>query len=250
MATLKLKHRRLDARPDRNDERDRLFVAPMALVPAEVTLDSFRARGTPLLDQGQEGSCTGFGLAAVANAQIAAKSLLPVSPRCLYTEAKVYDEYPGTDYEGSSCRGALKGWSKVGVCSEKAWPYSKQGTLTFARAADAKRRPLAAYARIAVSDLDSIHSAIAGNIAAYCSLDVHAGWDTVKSDGLVPYQPGAKIIGGHAVALVGYNAAGFWVQNSWGARWGHGGFCLLSYADWLANGYDCWTTRPGAPVNL
>ncbi|WP_228278013.1 hypothetical protein, partial [Acinetobacter nosocomialis] len=46
-----------------------------------------------------------------------------VSPRMFYELAKLYDEWPGQDYEGSSCRGALKGWHKHGVCRWDLWPY-------------------------------------------------------------------------------------------------------------------------------
>ena len=52
---------------------------------------------------------------------------------------------------------------------------------------------------------------------------------------------------GHAFALVGFNAAGFIVQNSWGTSWGAGGFAVLSYLDWLANGMDAWVTSLGVP---
>ena len=56
------------------------------------------------------------------------------------------------------------------------------------------------------------------------------------------------MIGGHAFAIVGYDDRGFWVQNSWGSRWGAKGFCHLGYDDWLQNGYDCWVARLGVPV--
>ena len=48
--------------------------------------------------------------------------------------------------------------------------------------------------------------------------------------------------------MVGYDAGGFWLQNSWGPGWGRGGFAHLSYDDWLAHGTDVWVARLGAPV--
>ena len=45
-------------------------------------------------------------------------------------------------------------------------------------------------------------------------------------------------------------ATGFWIQNSWGEDWGHGGFCQITYDDWLINGSDVWVARLGAPVSL
>ena len=39
------------------------------------------------------------------------------------------------------------------------------------------------------------------------------------------------MLGGHAVAAVGYEDAAevFVVRNSWGEQWGLGGYCLLPY---------------------
>jgi hypothetical protein len=35
------------------------------------------------------------------------------------------------------------------------------------------------------------------------------------------------------------------VQNSWGKKWGAGGFAVLTYADWLAHGMDAWVIAMG-----
>lgn len=36
-------------------------------------------------------------------------------------------------------------------------------------------------------------------------------------------------LGGHAVLVVGYNAGGVWVENSWGTGWGTAGFGFLEW---------------------
>lgn len=35
--------------------------------------------------------------------------------------------------------------------------------------------------------------------------------------------------GGHAVTIVGYDAVGFIVKNSWGEKWGSGGYCRIGF---------------------
>ena len=40
----------------------------------------------------------------------------------LYTMAKQYDEWPGDKYDGSSLRGALRGFYNNGACEQKFWP--------------------------------------------------------------------------------------------------------------------------------
>ena len=120
--------RTFDALPDTLDFRDRIYTPTLVEVPSTISLESYRAAEVPILDQGQEGACTGFGLASVANFLLRVRKQVPdtrtVSPRMLYEMAKRYDEWPGEDYSGSSARGAMKGWHKHGVCGEADWPYT------------------------------------------------------------------------------------------------------------------------------
>ncbi len=250
--------RTFDARPDTVDFRDLMFVPTLVEVPKERSLAAFvkLTRSKPIiLNQGQEGACTGFGLAAVCNHLMSARQVysdkVPVSARMLYEMAKLYDEWRGTDYDGSSARGAMKGWHRHGVCAEKLWPHVPGQTdreLTTKRAEDAADRPLGAYFRVNHKDLVAMHAAIAEVGILYASADTHSGWDAVKGDGLIAY--GSKILGGHAFAIVGYDQKGFWIQNSWGPGWGRKGFAHLTYKDWLDHGYDVWVARLGAPVMI
>jgi hypothetical protein len=134
MPTLELNKRQFDARPDRIDFRDQYFHARLiSLEPeqphpalVEKYLEKYCKDGM-ILDQGEEGACTGFGLAACVNylhwerwQRDGCKGPRParVSTRMLYHMARLYDEWPGEDYDGSSCRGAMKGWHHHGVCGE------------------------------------------------------------------------------------------------------------------------------------
>jgi hypothetical protein len=248
--------RTLDALPDTLDFRDLLYTPTLVEVPTTVPLESYLLAGVPILDQGQEGACTGFGLATVANFLHRVRRQEPdlesVSPRMFYEMAKRYDEWPGEEYAGSSARGAMKGWHKHGVCREVDWPYSTAGRvdreLTHERAIRACDRPLGAYYRVNHKDIVAMHSALAETRILYATASVHEGWQQVGPDGLIPFSPTS--IGGHAFAIVAYDRTGFWIQNSWGSDWGRGGFCQISYDDWLLNGTDVWVARLGAPVSL
>jgi len=247
----------LDAHPDTVDFRDKMYVPTLVEVPTRITLAEYKAShrsGSPLiLNQGKEGACTGFGLAAAANYLLQRRQVVPdsnpVSARMLYEMARRYDEWPGENYSGSSARGAMKGWHKHGVCAGTAWAYNANnagGTLTHVRADDAARRPLGAYFRVNHKELVAMHSALAEVRILYATGTVHQGWSAIGSDGVIPFTKDA--LGGHAFALVGYDQRGFWIQNSWGATWGAGGFALITYEDWLANGTDVWVARLGAPM--
>lgn len=245
----------LNARPDTLDFRDRMWQASLIEVPPRRPLDDYRGYEVPVLDQGQEGACTGFGLATVANFLLKCRSVdpdgTPVSARMLYELARRYDEWPGEQYSGSSARGAMKGWHKHGVCKEITWPYNPQipdNQLTDPRAEDAADRPLGSYGRVNHKDLVCMHAALAEVGILYATAKVHKGWSHVPQDGRIPFSPDP--VGGHAFAIVAYDKEGFWIQNSWGAGWGKDGFGHLTYDDWLANGTDVWVARLGVPVHL
>lgn len=246
--------RTLDALPDTLDFRDMMYVPTLMEVPPVSDLAAYRGLGLPILDQGTEGACTGFGLAAVANYLLSGRGRRPladeVSAWMLYSMAKRYDEWPGEDYSGSSARGAVKGWHKHGVCALPLWQASGAITdLNEQIAADAIGRPLGAYFRVNHKDLVGMHAALAEVGILYATAHVHKGWQRVRTgDKDIKYLP--DVIGGHAFAIVGYDRNGFWIQNSWGPDWGSGGLARLSYDDWLINGTDVWVTSLGAPVDF
>jgi len=279
---------KLDARPDRIDLRDRQYNPPVRGLakryPSEEIVEHFfplYAKYGMVLDQGTEGACTGFGLAAMINYLLIRRDLeavmtdlssppeelgqpTKVSKRMLYHLARFYDEWPGEDYEGSSCRGAVKAWHKHGVCKDDLWPYrDKNKKVTFIDPEpdwdiDAALRPLGVYYRVQKDALTDMQAAIQEVGALYVSAKVHKGWNmaTVKKKAshknlpMINWQAGDEETGGHAFALVGYNEYGFIVQNSWGDGWGLKGFALLAYDDWVKNGTDAWVCVMGVPKKV
>jgi hypothetical protein len=216
-------------------------------------VDDFRKAEVEIRNQGQEGACTGFALAVVADYLLHTrrprKSSDKVSAYMLYSMARRYDEWPGEGYDGSSARGAMKGWFQHGVCKEALWTATADASVSAQeRSADALARPLGAYYRVNHSDLVAMHAAIAEVGVLYATARVHEGWSDVGDDGIIALRD--TIIGGHAFAIVGYDSDGLWIQNSWGTQWGDRGFGRISYADWLRNGTDVWVGRLGVPLNL
>ena len=96
----------LTARQDAPDFRD--FTYQPALIKLKTSLPV--PRKLYIRDQGQEGACTGFGLAAVIDRLIKESKRkfkrkdINVSARMLYEMAQRYDEWSGEDYDGSSCQ--------------------------------------------------------------------------------------------------------------------------------------------------
>jgi hypothetical protein len=239
------KNRILNVRPDAPDLRDRYYEPTLNKLDKEMD----NSNPAMVLDQGQEGSCTGFGLAAMINLlKYRRGETSRVSSRMLYEMAKKHDEWPGEDYSGSSCRGAIKGWKNMGVCSEEIWPYSTNnpGKLTIAKARDARSTILGSYYRLH-ANLNDYHAALNETGAIYVSASVHSGWNNpikIQSDDkFATIIQSAEFTGGHAFAIVGYNELGFIVQNSWGVEWGTDGFAIWTYEDWYENVSDGWVFR-------
>lgn len=238
----------LTVQPDPPDLRDYYYTPSLA--PLRPFLDP--PATLAILHQGDEGACTGFGLAATINLLYRSQSEeYRVSPRMLYEMAKRYDEWVGADYEGSSCRGAIKGWKNSGVCLEQLAPYvagDSSFTVTPDITTDARKRTLGTYYRLR-PELSDFHAALLECGVIYVSANTHNGWfkpDDSDEGKTIPLKDDCK--GGHAFALVGYNRKGFWVQNSWGDDWGQGGLALWLYEDWAINLMDAWVVQLALPT--
>ena len=64
-------------------------------------------------------------------------------------------------------------------------------------------------------------------------------YDTNRDDFWVKYK-GDEYVGGHAIAIIGYNENGFIIRNSWGERYGDKGYAILPYDD-FANFREIWS---------
>lgn len=247
-------------RPDPQDARDLMYEreSDRTILPEQIGPESYQRYVRETWHQrGQE--CTGFALAAIANYSIRRMlddpTVPSVSRRMLYEGAQLHDDQ---DYEeGSTLRGALKGWQHTGVSRDDLWPYSPgdesgelQGVLDLGRLLDARHRPLLRYRRIRQADVDRMKHALAEGHPLFVGAKIHLGWYRLflsESSSVIKRRPGDANKGGHAFVVVGYDERGFWVHNSWGPEWGNEGFALLPYDDWIENGNDSWVVDIDPP---
>jgi hypothetical protein len=267
------KRRLLDVRQDRLDLRDRVYQPVLKSLPANYPnsnyVDNILAcyrRENLILDQGENGACSGYALASVINYLLLErqdekkrKSIEPVSSKMLFNLARIYDEWDGEDYEGSSCRGAMKGWHKHGVCADSYWLFNQEEP-TEGWEENSIEKPLGAYYRVNKDSISDIQSALCEVGALYVSAAIHDGWwrlNNIKDRAIKDIEKDfPKIeydnfsIGNHAFVIIGYNRQGFIIQNSWGKSWGNCGFAILSYQEWLTNGLDVWVAVMGVPIDI
>ena len=251
------------AKPDAIDFRDRPFQPNISVTPS---VRLYPAKGLPVKNQVDTNACTGFGLSLVVEHLLhksGREKAAEISPYMLYSMARRYDEFPGSAKDdGSSLRGALKGWFKHGACMDKLFPEltapDASGSVKSDWWLDAVKRPLGAYYRVDAKSVTDMHAALNEVGVMYASAGCHIGWDKGLSDRplkrrpasidkvwTIPVRGGRAQHPGHAFAMVGYNEVGFLVQNSWGTDWGSFGYAILTYDDWLANAMDCWVAQLG-----
>lgn len=235
---------------DPEDSRDllwsRLFRVSKAL-PERVDL---RLRGSPILDQGNEGACVGFAGAALKNWYELTQKDYPkegkgLSPRCIYNLARALEGR--LDEEGAYLRDALKGLKSFGTCTEAYWPYRPWVDSEVdprERVPEEKAEPWRIKSYVRVMTVDEALQALASGLPVYAGVPWCSNWIAVGPSGKLP-QGNMRIVGGHAILFLGYDLkeGRLLFQNSWGRYWGAGGYGWMLIEDLrLLQSYsDFWT---------
>jgi Papain family cysteine protease len=138
---------------------------------------------------------------------------------------------PGTDE--TSIEWVLQGLALHGHATEAAWPY---GTPTFRAgrppaAQDAGARlGLPAWRQLTDCALTTLAAELARPAAVVVGFQVvYTAWRE-PAGGRVDAQPGRKVVGNHAVLVVGTVAEpdGIIIKNSWGTGWADAGFAVVT----------------------
>lgn len=263
---------------DPTDLRDQIYMPSLRLLRPQADPAGFSASQDPVSGfvpyprrvQAKDGFCVGYALAnlidihrvrAVDSDKDKSNALAAgVSPAMLYEMARRMEGRSEGPEGVRSLRSAVKGFYHFGCCREELWPIKKDRikTTEIERFKDARQVTLGAYYRVRPL-LNDYHSALAEADGILVSAEIHKGWHQkhplskgAPKDirGRIEPQSGGGMA--HAFVIVGYNAEGFLVLNSWGGDWGwyndHPGVALWSYADWARTVMDAWVLRLGVPA--
>ncbi|MGA9365506.1 MAG: C1 family peptidase [Bacteroidota bacterium] len=238
--------------PDRPDHRDKLYAAiaaPPKKLPTKVDL---RAGCSPVENQGQLGSCTANAL--VGNLEFLEKKaghvVADLSRLFIYYNERAMEGTVGED-AGAMIRDGVKSLVKLGVCSEKDWPYNiarftqKPSSACYKEAAN---RQVMSYHRII--GLQQMKQCLAEGYPFVFGFSVYEAFESenvAKTGKLNLPKPREKQLGGHAVCAVGYDDSTkrVLVRNSWGVDWGLKGYFTMPY-DYASDSNladDFWTIR-------
>lgn len=236
-----------------NDPRDYCYQVSQATLKAlPPSVDLSTLIKSPAINQGNIGSCGPCSAAReLLFDQEQTPTLADVKPSILqiYWCARYV---MGTVNEDSGVynRDLCKALNQFGWADESLYPYQPAKFKQKPPAnvlADAATRRVTRYEKVP-QILEQMKGALAQRDPFILGFMWYADWETsaiAKSGDLTLTAPGAQILGGHDVVIVGYDDATqrFTFINSWGTRWGKNGYGTIPYAQVLSpeKANDFWT---------
>ncbi len=201
-----------------------------------------------VLNQGSTSSCVmqTFGSAIHIMESRAGLPFMPVSMRFGYYNSRRMHGAHNRD-SGTHLRSCAKAMDRFGLADDKYWKWSSS------RFAINKRPSFAAYMRahprrggkyVKIFDygqrrIEAICTAISEGYPVGFGTALERSFQTSRGAEFINRPAkSAKLIGRHAMLIVGYKYANdqiwFRVLNSWGTGWRDGGYC------WLPSNYITW----------
>ena len=238
-ADKKVKPRTLDDKfsfqwkPDKLDTRDYKYTVTQKASPSIVDL---RAFCSTIENQGSLGSCTGQAIAgAIELLNKRNRKPTDVSRLFIYYYERLLLGTVNYD-SGAYIRDGIKATNHYGASLESYWPYDirkfRQEPISEAKT-DALKRKVTRYER--VNDFNGCIDALSNGYPVVMGFRVYDSFmsKNVAKTGIMPY-PNTKrerLLGGHAVLLVGYNKSKkvFIARNSWGTNWGDKGYFYMPF---------------------
>lgn len=238
----------LPSPPDERDYKVTSYLVGNKLLPPVLDL---RPKLPPVRSQGMTSSCCAHA-GCVIKEYHERKEICDKAP-LFFAPAFLYNQRINAPQPGMYCRDLLEILRKKGVCPEADFP------LIEAKSDTPTRIPVHAF-KAALPFRVARYSAVYTIAQAKAALaefgPLLAAYPVYNSGPSFWKKPSADapMMGGHAVAIVGYDDTkkAFLVRNSWGLWWGEGGYCWYPYEEWGAH-WELWaveddiTTDPPKP---
>jgi C1A family cysteine protease len=218
---------------DKIDTRDYKYQVTQKVSPNVVDLRSYCS---PIENQGSLGSCTGQAIAgAIELLNKRGGKHNDVSRLFIYYYERLILGTVNYD-SGAYIRDGIKATNKYGASLESLWPHDirkfRQEPITEAKN-DALNRKVTRYER--VNDFNGCIDALTNGYPIIMGFRVYDSFmsKNVARTGIMPYPntKREKLLGGHAVLLVGYDKRKkvFIARNSWGTNWGDKGYFYMPF---------------------
>ncbi|MGE3260679.1 MAG: C1 family peptidase [Bacteriovoracia bacterium] len=197
---------------------------------------------TPVLNQGNCGSCVAFASVATLETQMNISHQYPWLNKRFSTEALFACGGGGCEsgWWPSSAASFLK---NRGVPDEACAPYTMGATgvdsACSSICADSAQRSQKVSNVNVPRSVEAVKAALKHG-PLMTTLDVYGDF-VLYGTGIYKHTTG-EYLGGHAVSIIGFNDEGrYWIiRNSWGPDWGESGFGRVSYDDESGVGDNTW----------
>ncbi|MBG6209250.1 hypothetical protein IWQ49_003921 [Labrenzia sp. EL_126] len=188
-------------------------------------------------DQGKQGSCVGWAVGYAARAYYAfqAENLPRNTPSSIPSPAFIYNviQTPDAECNGGSLFPDALNLLKQGALSLKDYPYRRN---TCSPPSKSQREAAAdfrikGWRAVDLKKIDQVKAELAKNHPVLVGLLLNKDFARLRGSDVWHAGSPEPDSGGHAVTLVGYDdtTQTFKLINSWGKKWGDGGFGRLSY---------------------
>lgn len=184
-------------------------------------------------DQGIDGPCSSYAVTAIKMWQ--EKINYGLSEEL--SKYFIYNIRPNKPQAGMNPRATMRLLQAWGIPRKALYnrkPIKDVNLLPKEIIDDAKNHRILGYA--AINTIDGLKGALVKNGPAYIAMPVYHNESSFWKGGA-----GDKILGGHALVVVGYNKAGFILRNSWGSYWNGDGHTIYPYSDFGMH-LEIWTS--------
>ena len=198
------------------------------------TINDLRNKCPPVYEQLNLGSCTANAIAFAYQFDEKDKEFIPSRLFIYYNERKIENTIDSDS--GASLRDGIKTIHNIGVCKEDDWVYDPNNYTDKPPAfcyKEAKLHRSIKYHRI-MQELHQFKACIKSGFPFVFGFSVYESFENpeVASTGIMPIpQKKEKLLGGHAVAAVGFDDSkkAMIIRNSWGENWGDKGYFYMPY---------------------
>lgn len=222
-------------------------LSPDEQLPERVSLEKFAPSAQ---DQGQQGSCVGWGSTYAARTILEAVNTGQNPDRIAFSPAYTYNQIGLEDCQGTYINKAMDLLTNNGSVPYKEFPYdenscAKQPDSYIKK--EAEQFKMRGANRLSINgddytiDVNAIRENLAHNAPVVIGMSV-GGTFMQEMEGKEVWIPsngdyGQNGFGGHCMCIIGYDDrffeqdGAFLIQNSWGPKWGKNGRAWVSYKD-------------------
>lgn len=235
-------------------------LSPDEQLPERVSLERFAPTAG---DQGQQGSCVGWGSTYAARTILEAVNTGQDPNQIVFSPAFTYNQIGMQDCQGTYIDKAVDLMTREGSVPLNKFPYdenscSKQPDNYVLK--EASQFKMKGANRLSISgddytcDVNAIRQNLAHNAPVVIGMNVGGSFmhDMEGKDKWIPenHDYDKNGFGGHCMCVIGYDDfyfdkdGAFLIQNSWGTKWGKNGRAWVSYSDFVAFANEAYGLYP------